>query len=101
RARVEAAAAHRSFHPAALLAPRDDVDHAADRVRAEQGGARSLDDLDALDELGRDVLDGRATDGAGVDAHAVDQHERVIALGAAHEHGRRLARTALAPDVQP
>ena len=42
----------------------DHVDHAAERIRAVECRARPLDDLDALDEFRRDILDRGAADGA-------------------------------------
>ena len=75
-------------------AARDDVDDAADRVGAVQRRARALDDLDALDELGRDVLHRRRADGAGIDAQAVDQHQHVVRLRAAQEQRSLLAGAA-------
>ena len=36
-------------------------------------------------EFGRDVLDRGAADGAGIDAHAVHQHQHMIGVGAAQE----------------
>ena len=78
---------------------RDDVDDAADRVGTEQRRTRALDNLDALDDLRRDVLHCGTTDRARVDAHAVDEHQRVVAFGALHEHRRCLARSAVAADI--
>ena len=72
----------------------DHVDDAADRVRTVERRARTLDDFDALDELRRDVLDGRGPDRPGVDAQAVHQHEYVIRLRAAHEKRCLLSRAA-------
>ncbi len=77
-----------------VAAARDHVDHAADRVRAVERRARALDDLDALDQLGRDVLDRGAADGAGVDAQPVHQHQHVVRLRAAQEQRGLLARPA-------
>ncbi len=92
RARVVAAAA--DLEGGAGRAAGDDVDHPADRVRAVERGARSLHDLDALDHRWRDVLQRRHADGAGVDAHAVHQHQHVVRLGAAQEQRGLLAGPA-------
>ena len=43
---------------------RDDVDDAAYGIGAVEAGARALDDLDALDRFGLDILERRAADGA-------------------------------------
>src|SRR5690606_7158868 len=62
---------------------RDDVDHAADRLRAVERRARPAHDLDALDALDAVArqIDG-ASDPTG-DALAVDQKERVLGVEAA------------------
>jgi hypothetical protein len=94
-ARLDAGAELRARGAAA----RDDVDDPADRLRAVQRGARALHDLDALDQFRGDVLQRRAPRGAGVHPHAVDQHERVVAVGAADERRRHLAGAAVARDL--
>ena len=99
-ARVVVAVADFRRPALACAAARDHVDDAADRVRAVEGRARALHDLDALDERRRDVLQRGEPDGARVDAHAVDQHQRVIALRAADEHRGRLPRPAVAREVE-
>ena len=72
---------------------------AADRVRAVQCRARALDDLDALDELRRDVLDGRGADRAGIDAQPVHQHQHVVRFRAAQEQRGLLAGPAEPRDL--
>ena len=96
--RVEAAETR--LHAGPVVRPaRDDVDHAADRVRAVQRGARALDDLDAFDELRRDILERGGADRARVDAQAIHEHEHVVRFRAAHEDGSLLAGTAEARDL--
>jgi hypothetical protein len=68
-------------------------------LRAVQRGARALHDLDALDQFRGDVLQRRAARGAGVHPHAIDQHEGVVAVGAADERRRHLAGAAVACDL--
>ena len=80
---------------------RDDVDDATDRVRSVERRARALDDFDALDELRRDILDGRGSDRPRVDAQTVHQHEHVVRFRAANEERGLLARTAEARDLNP
>ena len=97
-----AAVARRDFAAEALLRglAGDDVDDAADGVRTPLIASRPLDDLDALDGFERDVLECREAVDAVVEAHAVNQHQRVVALGTADEdRGRRLADAAAADDV--
>ena len=84
-----------------VAASRDHVDHAADRVGAIQRGTRAFHDLDPLDVGGVDALQRREPDRARVDPHAIHQHQRVIAVGAAHEHGRGLPRPAVAAELEP
>ena len=83
--RAETACSDGAFEVSFVGAPRDDVDHAADRVGAEQCRAGALDDFDTLDEFRCNILDCGAADGAGVDADTVNEHERMIALGAPQE----------------
>src|SRR5690606_10374408 len=67
----------------------EDLDHAAGRLGAVQRrGGRTLDDLDALDVRGVDVVEWRGDlprgrvrgRGAAVDPHAVHVHDRLVAL---------------------
>ena len=99
-----ALAAHRGHgfgHETGPAAPREDLDHAADGVRAVQARERPTHDLDALDAVERDVVPaGRAQRGRAV-AHAVDQQQRVAALEPAQRHRGRLAQPAVAPELQP
>src|SRR3569833_132354 len=96
-----AAGAHREIALRAVRAAAagDDVDNAADGLGAIQAGARTFDDFDVIDHLGRDVLQRGDDYGAGIDLDAVDLHLRVIAVGAADVHRRGLAGSAVAADV--
>ena len=84
----------------ARAASRDHVDHAPDRVRAPECGAWALDDLDALDHVGWNVLQRGQANRPRIDPDAVDEDQRVVALGAANEHRRGLAGTAVASHVE-
>src|SRR5690606_29110926 len=71
--------------------PGDDVDHAAERIGAIEGGSGAADDLDALDGLWRrHVAEGVAAEVVRIDAAvvvlalAVDQEQGVFAGEAAH-----------------
>ncbi len=74
----------------------DDVDDPAHGVGAVDRALRPAQDLDPLDVVERDrgeielVAGGRGV----VDAHAVDQHQRVPGLAAAQVHFRRAAGAA-------
>ena len=67
----------------------DDVDHAAHGVGAVDRALRPAQDLDALDIVERDgreiefAADGRRI----VDAHAVDEHQRMAGVAAPQAHG--------------
>src|SRR6202035_5013010 len=79
---------------------RNQVDHPTDGVGAVDGGTRTLDDLDPLEELRSKVGERCKPDGARVDADPVDHHDGLIAVGPANEQRQRLARTAGAPDIE-
>ncbi len=95
---LRAVASGGSVHRGALgrAGARDDVDDTTDRVGPVETGACALDDLDALDRFGLDVLQRRAADGARIDSHPVDQHRGVIAFRAAQEDRGRLSGAAVA-----
>ncbi len=99
RSRIEAAGTDPGLEKRAISAACNDINHAPDRIGAKQRGTSALDDLDALDHFGGNVLNGSATQRAGIDAHTVDEHERVVTFGTAHEDRCRLARSAIATDV--
>ena len=77
----------------------EDLDHAADRVRAVDAGQWTGDDFDALDLVERNVLERRRAGRGRADPHAVDQHQRVRAVRAAHEYRARLPAAAVARDL--
>src|SRR5690606_31835452 len=82
-----------------VVAAGEDLDHAADRLRAVQARTRAAHGLDAVDLVDRQVLE-RGQPGADrAHAHAVDEHQHLVGLGAAHEHVAQLARPALVADV--
>ena len=71
---------------------REDLDHAADRVRAPVARARTAHDLDALDRIERQLLERERAGVGRRRAHAVDQHQHVIGVRAAQEQRGLLAR---------
>ena len=73
----------------------EDLDHPADGLRSVQAGARTADHLDALDQLQRQILQGRAAARDRSDLDAVDHHQHVIGFGAAHEQRGGLAGPAV------
>ncbi len=73
--------------------------HAADRVRAVPRGARAAHDLDPLDLAEREVLPGEAAGVGRRHADAVDEHKRLVGVGAAQEDRRLLAFAAGAGDI--
>src|SRR5690606_29095995 len=71
--------------PVALGLAGDDVHHASNGLRAVQTAGGAAHDFHALDHGGvQRVPVGIAADRA-VDAHAVDQHQGLVGVGAAHE----------------
>ena len=82
----------------ALAASGDDVDDAADGVGAVEAAHGPANHLDALDVLGREVGEVELAVGGVVGLDAVDQHQRVVALGAADAHLREVADAAAAAD---
>src|SRR5690606_37010544 len=75
------------------------LDNAADRLRAVQARVRAAHDLDALDLLDRQALEGRHAGGGRADAHPVHQHQHLVGGGAAHEQRAELAQAALVAQV--
>ncbi len=73
---------------------REDLDDPAHCIRAVERGSRTPNDLDAIDLIHRDELDGRRAGGRGRHLHSIDQHERLIRVGPAHENGTDLAEAA-------
>ena len=69
----------------------DDVDHAADRVRAVEGRLRAAQDLDPLDVVEGEVGEVEVAGGEALDPHAVDQHLHLRRVGPADADGRELA----------
>ena len=89
-----AVAAGTDFAVHAVRRAGEDVDHAGDGVRAPDRRARAAHDLDALDGGQRQVREIEDALAGGVDAHAVDQHQRVVGVAAAQE--QRVLRAAAA-----
>src|SRR5690606_7625737 len=77
----------------------NDVDYASDGVRAIQAAGRPAQDFDALNGGGIQRIPVDAALDRAVDAHAVDQHQGLISIGAAqHDAGRGL-RAAVVVDL--
>ena len=70
------------------------LDHPTDGVGTVQTAHRPGHHLDAFDLAHRDVLEGAGAGGGGLQAHAVDQHQGLIGIGAAQENRGGLAGTA-------
>ena len=81
-------------------APGEDVHHAADRVAAIERALRPAQNLDAIDPAGQQISQRRfVVHGARiVDAHAVDQDQRLPGLCAAQADGGVLPQAAVAHD---
>src|SRR5690606_35006492 len=69
-----------------VVAAGEDLDHPADRFRAVEARTRAAHDLDAVDLVDRQVLECGQSGADRTHAHAVDQHQHLVGLGAAHEH---------------
>ena len=82
----------------ALPAAGDDVDDAAHGIGAVEAAHGPADHLDALDVLGRQVGEIELAVGGVVGLDAVDQDQRVVALGAADAHLGEVAEAAAAAD---
>ena len=74
----------------------ENLHHAADGVGTVQARHRPAHDLDALDLLQRDLFQRRGPGSGRHHAHAVDQHDRLVAVGAADEQRGLAAVTAVA-----
>jgi hypothetical protein len=83
--------------PRSLLG--DDVDHPPDGVGAVEGGLPAPDDLDAVDEIRRDVGEVRLAEGGARDADAVHENEHLIGVGAPDAQRGQLAVAPLLDDV--
>src|SRR5690606_17457510 len=75
------------------------LDHSAHGFRAVQAGARSTDDLDALDLFEWNVLQRGAAGGCRADPNAIDQHQYVLFATAANGHRGFLAAPPVAGDA--
>ena len=74
----------------------DDVDHARNRARSVERGARALDHLDPLDVRGGNLLQSIHARQPGIDGLPVNQHLHVAGLQALHPHDAEVAvRTLL------
>src|SRR5262249_14084777 len=78
----------------ALALACEDLDDAADGVRAVQARARTAHDLDPIDLIDWQVLKRRRARRYPADAETVDEHQRLVGLGAAYENRADLAEPA-------
>ncbi len=72
---------------------------APDRIRTVQAGLGAAHDFHAFDLRQRQVLQHGQAKVAGVDAHAIDQHQGVGRIGAAQEQRALLAQSAAVVEV--
>jgi hypothetical protein len=82
---LRALRAHADIELRRARAPRQDLHHAAYRLTAVQRRVVAAHDFDALDLIERQVLPGRGTEVGAREGHAIDQHQRLAAVGAAQE----------------
>src|SRR3546814_10244926 len=73
----------------------ENMDNAADRIRTPQRRARAAHDFDALDLLGRQMREVEQPRAGGSDAHAVDQDQGLVGIGATQKNRRRRAGAAI------
>ena len=85
----------------AAAAPGEDVHDAADRVGAVERGGRAAQDFDALDLRERDHRQARQSLRGRIDAHAVDQDQRVFAVRSANVEAHRAAGAAVGVEFDP
>jgi hypothetical protein len=84
------------------LAPaREDLDDPADGFGAVERAAPAPQHLDAVDVLRRELREIVGAERGAVDAHAVDQHQHLIGIGAAYLHRRHRPARAALDDVDP
>ena len=76
-----------------------DRDHAADGIGTVVAGARTAHDLDALDLVQGQVFPGGSPGVAAGDAHAVNQKQHLIGIGAAKEQAAGLTAAAGARQI--
>ncbi|CAJ3867081.1 Uncharacterised protein [Burkholderia pseudomallei] len=102
RLRVIAAVARGKIEARRVIAAvlREHLHDAADRARAVQRRHVAVHHFDALDLIERQLGDLRLPEARRIDAHAVDQHERLRRLRAAQEKARARARPAVAHDLR-
>jgi len=79
-------------------AARDDVDNAADGARTVEPALRPAQNFDLLDIFGREVREVELAVEGVVGFNAIDEHEGVIAFGAAQAHLRQSSRTTRTAD---
>src|SRR5262249_31730651 len=88
---ARAVAADSCSSAASRSAARENLDHAADRVRPVDARQGPRQDFDALNLVEWNVLKCGATGGSRADALSVDQHHGVARLGTPHRHRAWLA----------
>jgi hypothetical protein len=75
------------------------LDDPADRVRTVETRCGPAQDFDVVDLVERDRFQRGRSAARRTDAQAVEQQQRLIAVGAAEEHAGRRARTAVGHDL--
>ena len=98
RAVVAHTHAHKRFRRAAALA-REQLDDAANRVRAVHRSGWATQHFDAVDLRQRNLLPHRAAGGLRVHPHAVDVNRREAPFGPTQKHIGRIADAAVARDL--
>src|SRR5215468_2777782 len=77
----------------------DDIDYAADGLRAVKGATGSAQNFDPLDVIGRQVGEVIGTRGRAVYFNAVDHDQHLIGFGAANENGSRSSHRTVLNDI--
>jgi hypothetical protein len=80
---------------------RENLDDATDRIGAIQVRCRAAQDFDVVDRIYRDGFQCRGARSGRAHPLAVDQHQRLVAVGAAQEHAAGRCRAAVHDDLDP
>ncbi len=97
---VAAAAGAESGSQRTTALAREELDDTANGLGAVEARARATHDLDALDLVDRDQLQGRLPRGGGADADPVDEDEHMAGIRTPQEHGGLLAEATAIGDLQ-